>query len=69
MNTLTFQTKLESNHLQLYNIGNFIGKEVIITIVEIPDVKIRKKRKWNFIGAVELNRKLDKVNIRDFAYE
>ncbi len=69
MNTIAFQTKLESNMLQLYNIGNMIGKDVIITIVEIPRIRQKKKRKWNYIGAVELNGKLDKVNIRDFAYE
>ena len=69
MNTLAFKTKLESNYLQLHNIGNFIGKEVIITIVEIPQTETKKQRQWNFLGAVELNKQLDKVNIRDFAYE
>jgi len=67
MNTLAFQTKLESDVLQLFNIEKLIGKEVIVTIVEIPHTKSRNKRKWNYIGAVQLNGKLDKTNIRDFA--
>ena len=67
MNTLAFQTKLESNVLQLFNIENLIGKEVIVTIVEIPQTKTRKKRIWNYIGAVKLHGKLDNINIRDFA--
>ena len=69
MNTLTFQTKLDSNIIQLFDIGNFIGKDVIISIIEVPQIKEKKKRKWNYLGAVQLNKKLDKVNIRDFAYE
>jgi len=69
MNTLTFQTHLESNIIQLFNIGNFIGKDVIISIIEIPKIQEIKKRKWNYIGAVKLNKQLDKVNIRDFANE
>lgn len=70
MNTHTFQTKLESNVIQLSDIGNLIGKEVIISIIEIPgQTEEKKKRKWNFLGAVNLHKQLDSVNIRDFAYE
>jgi len=69
MNTLTFQTHLESNIIQLFNIGNLIGKDVIISIIEIPKMPEKKKKKWNYLGAVSLNKQLDKTNIRDFAYE
>lgn len=70
MNTHTFQTKLESNVIQLFDVGNLIGKEVIISIIEIPrQVEVKKKRRWNFLGAVNLNRQLDNINIRDFANE
>ena len=61
MNTLTFQTHLESNIIQLFNIGNLIGKDVIISIIEIPKIQERKKRKWNYLGAVKLNKQLDKT--------
>jgi hypothetical protein len=70
MNTNTFQTKLESNVIQLFDIDNFLGKEVIISIIEIPrQAEQKKKRRWNFLGAVNLNKQLDSINIRDFAYE
>lgn len=69
MNTLTFQTKIKSNTIKLSDVSNFMGKEVIITIIELPKNKEKKKRKWNYLGAVQLNKQLDKVNIRDFAYE
>lgn len=52
MNTHTFQTKLESNVIQLFDIGNLIGKEVIISIIEIPrqaEVK-KKKAQMEFSG-------------------
>ena len=51
------------------NIGDLIGKNVIISIFEIPKQKEKKKRKWNYLGAVSLNKQMDKINIRDFAYE
>ena len=69
MNTLTFQTKLESNIIQLINIGNLIGKDVIVSIIEIPKQKEKKKCKWNYLGAVSLNNQMDEINVRDFAYE
>ena len=69
MNTHTFQTKLESNIIQLINIGNLIGKDVIVSIIEIPKQTEKKKRKWNWLGAVCLNKQMDNINVRDFAYE
>ena len=70
MNTLIFKTKLESNIIQLFNIGDFIGKEVIISIIELPEIVPKKtERKWNYFGAIKLNQQLDNVNIRDFAYD
>ncbi|MEI8204752.1 MAG: hypothetical protein WCH34_17165 [Bacteroidota bacterium] len=68
MNTYTFKTRLESNIIQLFNIKKFIGKEVIISITELPEETPRKKkRQWNYLGAVKLNSQLDEINIRDFA--
>ncbi len=69
MNTRTFHTKLESNVIQLINVDNLIGKEVIISIVEIPTLTEKKKRTWKHFGSVSLNKQMDKINIRDFAYE
>ena len=36
MNTFAFQVTLDSNILQIPDIKRFIGKEVIVTIVELP---------------------------------
>jgi hypothetical protein len=70
MNTLTFQTKLDSNMIQLSNAGDFIGKDVIVSIIEIPLPEVRNTKKtWRFLGAINLNGKIDGVNIRDLAYE
>ncbi len=69
MNTRTIQTKLESNVIQLYGIESLIGKEVIISIVEMPNYSKKKKRKWNYLGALDLKNAMDKTNIRDLAYE
>ncbi len=70
MHTLTFKTRLNSNMLHLFNINDFIGKEVIISIIEWPETsQQKKKKKWNYLGAVELNNKIDHINIRDIAYD
>ena len=69
MNTLAFHTKLESNVLHLFNIENLLGKEVIITIVEIPSIDSKANRIWNYLGAMHLNNAYDKLNLRDLAYD
>ncbi len=70
MQTHTFHTKLESTVLQLFDVGSLIGKEVIISIIEVPgQTNEKKKRSLNFLGAVNLKKQLDGVNIRDFANE
>ncbi len=70
MNAITFQTRLDSDIIHLFNVKDFIGKEVIISIIELPAITPQKKeRKWNFLGAVKLDKQLDNLNIRDLAYE
>ena len=69
MKAITFHTRLESNIIKLFNIDNLIGKEVIVSIIEVPNQQEKKKKKWDFIGAVKLDKQLDQINIRDFAHE
>jgi hypothetical protein len=70
MNIQTFQIRIENNVLQLNNLTKFIGKDVIISIIEIPKIPEKKnKKKWNYIGTAYLNKQLDDNNIRDFAHE
>lgn len=68
MNTFSFHLKLDSNTLQLPDIKRFIGKEVIITIIELPQDRQFKRRNWHFLGAVNMVKKMDNLNIRDLAY-
>ncbi len=69
MKTITFHTRLESNIIKLFNIENLMGKEVIVSIIEVPNQQEKKKKKWEFLGAVRLDKQLDQINIRDFAHE
>jgi hypothetical protein len=69
MEAVAFQLKLASNTIQLPNVGRFIGKDVIVTIIEVPGGEKPKTKKWQYIGSVELNGQLDDKNIRDIAYE
>jgi hypothetical protein len=63
MQTYTFHTKLESTVLQLFDVGNLIGKEVIVSIIEVPgQTNEKKKRNWNFLGAVNLKKRLGGFN-------
>lgn len=63
MQTYTFHTKLESTVLQLFDVGNLFGKEVIVSIIEVPDqTNEKKKRNWNFLGAVNLKKRLGGFN-------
>jgi len=69
MKAIAYQTKLESNTIHLMNVDNLIGKEVIITVVEVEQKKPEKKPVWKYAGSVNLHGALDKVNIRDLAHE
>jgi len=69
MKAVAYQTKLESNTVHLLNVDNLIGKEVIITVVEVEEKTTKKKPVWKFAGSVNLHGTLDKVNIRDLAHE
>ncbi len=69
MEAIAFQIKLDSSTIELPNVGRFIGKDVIITIVEVPSEEKPKKKNWRYIGAIKLNGQLDNQNIRDLAYE
>ena len=47
-------------------------KELIKLLVDSiaePEQSIKKKKKWNEIGSVQLGKDYDNLNIRDFAHE
>ncbi|MEK7255899.1 MAG: hypothetical protein AAB316_14205 [Bacteroidota bacterium] len=69
MNALAFQVRLDSNVIHLPPLKSMIGKNVIITIVEVPAMAMPKKKIWRYIGSVNLGGQLDNLNIRDLAYD
>lgn len=69
MTAIAFRTKLKSGTVHLPEVDNLIGKEVIITVVEINTERPIGKRNWNFLGASDFHKELDNINIRDFAHE
>ncbi len=67
--TITIRKKLDSDTIELGKEAKpMLGKNVEITIRELPDSKPIEK-KWRFIGSVSLGGKTDNINIRDFAHD
>ena len=66
MASMKFKTKIKGETLRNKQLKKFDGKEVT---VEITEVKVTKKRKWESISSISLAGHFDKVNVRDFAYE
>lgn len=69
MNTLAYQTTLESEVIHLPEAARFVGKEVLITVVELESKTLKSPRAWQHLGAVTLNQRADSLNLRDLAYE
>ena len=66
MASMIFKTKIKGETLRYKNLKKLDGKEVTVVITEIDAAR---KRKWNNLSSVSLAGKLDKINIRDLAYE
>jgi len=68
MSSITIKTKLDSN---IINLGkqarSLIGKSVEIVIRELTPRPFEKK--WRGIGAADLGKKMDHINIREFAHD
>ena len=69
MNTLAYQTTLESEVIRIPEAARFVGKEVLITVVELEEKAPPKPRAWRHLGAVNLKQRADLLNLRDLAYE
>ncbi len=70
MNAIAFKIKLDSDTIHLDHVESFIGKDVMVTIAEIPvDEAKPKKREWTSLGKGQTDIDIDKLNLRDFAYE
>jgi len=61
------------NWLQYISIGENELNNYFIRFQQMPltqtPITEPKKRIWNYSGSVNLNNKLDNINLRDFAYE
>ncbi len=61
------------NWLQYVTIGQNELNNYFIRFQQMPLKQANsietKKRVWNYSGSVNLNNKLDNINLRDFAYE
>ena len=69
MNAIAFKTTIKGGKLDLEGAEGMIGKNVLVTIVELEE-NLGKKlnpRNWDFAGKAGFNGKLDHINIRDFA--
>jgi virulence-associated protein VagC len=69
MNTLAYQTTLESEVIRIPEAARFVGKEVLITVVELEEKTTPKPRTWRHLGTVNLGQQADGLNLRDLAYE
>jgi hypothetical protein len=69
MNTLTFQTVLDSEVVHLPDAEKLLGKQVVITVVEVSEEPRAGKRTWNYLGSIRLDAALDHQNIRDLAHD
>ena len=66
MASMVFKTKIKGETLRYKKLKKLDGKEVTVVVTEIETTR---KRKWNSLSSISLAGKLDKMNIRDFAYE
>jgi hypothetical protein len=69
MRSITIETTLDKTLLSLRKLKNFLGKKVIITVIEVTEGQPAQKRKWNHLGDLQLNQRLDNINLRDFAHD
>ena len=70
MNVIAFQTKLDGDTIHIDNAANLLGKDVMVTIVEMPiKENLPQKKEWASAGKGKTDIDVDQLNIRDFAYE
>jgi hypothetical protein len=61
--------EINSETLTIQELKEFIGKRVRINIEELAEEKDQIKKGDKPLGRYKLGRKLDQLNIRDFAHE
>ena len=62
--------RLDTLTFSLPNLKKWLGKEVILTVEELPTTQQPIKAKnWHMLGATTFAQNLDQTNIRNLAYE
>jgi len=69
MRSITLETTLDKSLLSLKKLKDFLGKKVIITVIEVPEKQTKSKRIWKHLGDLSLDQKMDHINLRDFAHD
>ena len=68
MQIITFKVENSKDLFLLVRLAERLGIN-IIDKKEVPSLKKKCENTWKYIGAVNLDGKLDNYNIRDFAHE
>ncbi|WNJ17216.1 hypothetical protein [Pontibacter sp. G13] len=69
MKAITLQGLWGEAILKQKRLKRFLGKKVIVTIIEMEEESSQPNREWKLLGSANLGGKLDEVNIRDFSHE
>ena len=69
MQAITIEGHWGESLLRQVHLQRFLGKRVIVTVIELDDAPAPPKREWSLLGSVKLGGQMDAVNVRDFAHE
>lgn len=69
MQAITIQGQWDESLLKQEYLQRFLGKQVIVTVIELGETPPPLKREWNLLGTFNLGGQVDHINIQDFARE
>ena len=69
MQAITIQGQWDQSLLNQKHLQRFLGKRVIVTVIELDEVPTPTQREWKLLGSMDLGGQLDNTNVRDFAYD
>jgi len=69
MKAITFKGEWGKSLLSQKDLQRFVGKKVIVTLIELEEVSSPSEREWKLLGSTDLGGSMDEVNLRDFAHD
>ncbi len=69
MQAITIEGHWGESLLRQAHLKRFLGKRVIVTVIELEEAPESPKREWSLLGSVHLGGQMDEINIRDFAHD